>query len=85
MTLEVLIHISTQALDRVFDYSGEAEVGCRVLVPFGKKSEIGFVVAVKEKSDYKGELKSVLRVLDKPLNDEMLSLMNFSDPFSPTR
>ena len=77
MTLEVLIDISTQALDRVFDYSGEAEVGCRVLVPFGKKSEIGFVVAVKEKSDYKGELKSVLRVLDKPLNDEMLSLMNF--------
>ncbi len=51
MTLEVLIDISTQALDRVFDYSGEAEVGCRVLVPFGKKSEIGFVVAVKEKSD----------------------------------
>ena len=77
MTLEVLVDISTQALDRVFDYSGDAEVGCRVLVPFGKKSEIGFVVGVKDKTDFKGELKSILKVLDKPLNNEMLSLMNF--------
>ena len=48
-----------------------------LLKPFGKKSEIGFVVGVKDKTDFKGELKSILKVLDKPLNNEMLSLMNF--------
>ena len=56
MTLEVLVDVSTDELYRVFDYEGEAEVGSRVLVPFGNKTLIGFVLNVKEKSDFKREL-----------------------------
>ena len=77
MTLEVLVDISTDDLDRVFDYEGEAEVGSRVLVPFGNKTLIGFVLAVKEKSDFVGRLKSIIKVLDVPLSKEMLNLVAY--------
>ncbi len=77
MTLEVLVDVSTDQLDRVFDYEGEAEVGSRVLVPFGNKTLIGFVLNVKEKSDFKGQIKSIVKVLDTPLTPEMTELMRY--------
>lgn len=75
MTLEVLVDISTDDLDRVFDYEGEASVGSRVLVPFGNKTLIGFVLAVKEKSDFNGRLKPIIKVLDQPISAEMIKLI----------
>ncbi|MBT3376145.1 MAG: primosomal protein N' [Lentisphaerae bacterium] len=62
---EVVINLS---LDRGFDYAippsllGRVRVGARVKVPFGKKGHrTGFVVALKEKSDFP-DLKRVVDV-----------------------
>lgn len=49
----VVLDIPTQSLDTPYTYvvpesAAEAEVGCCVLVPFGRRKVIGFVVAVGE-------------------------------------
>ncbi len=72
---EVIIDSKSKAVDRVFDYTADDTVktGMRVKVPFGKgnRSVIGFVVNMKERSDYKN-LKSVSEIIDeKPLLSEM--------------
>ncbi len=49
---------------------GEVLVGTRVFVPLGRRSVTGYVVST-EGSEYKGELKEIIDVLDyKPLFDE---------------
>lgn len=61
MVVEVIINSTVKNLNRMFDYNvptelvGTIKVGDRVLVPFGyaKKLEEGFVVGIKEKSEYK--------------------------------
>lgn len=61
MVAEVIINSNVKTLNKTFDYNVPAEiagtisVGQRVLVPFGrnKKLEEGFVISLKEKSDYK--------------------------------
>ncbi len=48
----------------------EAELGKRVLVPFGKRKVTGYIVLVKNKSDFK-RVKPIIEVLDlAPLFDE---------------
>ena len=67
MIAEVVINSTVKNLDRVFDYAipvemeDEIEIGSRVLIPFGRSTnyEEGFVVGLKEKSDY--EVKEILR------------------------
>ncbi len=55
------------ALDREFDYRiperlrGQLRVGCRVWVPFGRSSRIGYVVGVAEKSTWP-DLKELMRI-----------------------
>ena len=59
-------------VDRLFDYlppeSGDSvklEAGMRILVPFGKKSKVGILIAVKSQSDSPVEkLKRVEAILD---------------------
>ena len=71
-------------LDRLFDYlSGgqAAKVGQRVLVPFGRRSQIGIVVGVADTSDFAIEkLKPIMQVFadELPINAETLSLVKFS-------
>lgn len=79
----VVLDIPTQSLDAPYSYViGEdvvdVEVGCCVLVPFGPRKQIGFVVEVEELEqadlaclglDPK-KLKSVDRALSKPYFDE---------------
>ncbi|WP_047552133.1 primosomal protein N' [Methylotenera sp. G11] len=71
-------------LDRLFDYlSGDldVQVGQRVLVPFGSRSQIGIVMEVASSSDIAIEkLKPVLQafVEETPLDAEMLNLIKFS-------
>lgn len=71
-------------LDRLFDYlSGvqAAQIGQRVLVPFGRRSQIGIVIGFAETSEFPIEkLKPVIQVFadEQPINAETLSLIKFS-------
>lgn len=56
-------------LPTLFDYlppiAGEARVGCRVLVPFGRGKQVGVVVSIEpEASVGSSRLRQVLRLLD---------------------
>lgn len=84
MIAEVIVDISNSEVDRVFDYKvdehSSASVGSRVLIPFGTKTLEGYVIALKDKSDYnQDKLKSIIETLDPMpvIGKEMLDLMNF--------
>ncbi len=64
MIAEVIVDIAHSDVDKIFDYAcGEGiAAGMRVTVPFGRSVATGFVVRVKEKSDYPEEkLKKIFR------------------------
>ena len=72
-------------VDTLFDYlpgpAKLADVGCRVLVPFGRRDKIGVLQALVPKakaSDRK--LKPIIRVLEgaQPLDEATLKLLDFS-------
>lgn len=82
MIAGVLVELSNKNVDRVFDYIIPLElqnlikVGIRVSVPFNKMMLEGFVLEIKDKSDYDVELKSIINVIDYNiiLNHELLEL-----------
>lgn len=71
-------------LNRLFDYlsdNSEIRIGQRVLVPFGRRNQIGIVLTQSDSSDYPIEkLKSVKQVFmdETPLDAELLKLIRFS-------
>lgn len=81
---EIIVDVPTMQTNRPFEYDipeSLAEVvvpGMRVEVPFGrgKRKIQGFVMKVKDNSDFQGKLKPITRVIDlKPvLSKEMLQL-----------
>ena len=81
MIAGVLVEISNQSVDRIFDYlvplkyQKSIKVGMRVLVPFGRQTIEGFVLELKDKSSTE-ELKEILELVDEDitLNEELLSL-----------
>lgn len=76
MILEVIVNISNSDVDRTFDYEGDdVPIGSRVVVEFGKKRLIGFVIGKKEKSEF-SDLKRA-QYLDSSISPEQLGLMNF--------
>ncbi len=80
MVVGVLVQLSSQNVDKIFDYYVPNDmvpfikVGVRVLVPFGKQTLEGFVLVVKHNSDR--VLKEIYSVLDQEiiLNQELLLL-----------
>ena len=70
MFAEVIINNNAKALNKVFDYEipeeflDKVHIGSRVFVPFGrsKKLEDGFVINIKEKSDFAN--KGLAKVLE---------------------
>ena len=80
MIVSVLVEISFSNNEKTFDYlvpehlEKEISLGKRVLVPFGNQKLEGFIIDIKEKSDY--DLKEIIEVIDKEpiLNEELLSL-----------
>ena len=80
MVVGVLVQLSSQSVDKVFDYFvpshliSSIKVGIRVLVPFGKQTLEGFVLQIKEESER--DLKEIYSVLDHDviLNPELLLL-----------
>ena len=68
MIAEVIVDINSSEVDRIFDYKitnyPNLTKGYRVEVPFGNRKIDGYVVNIKEKSDYKEEkLKEVIKPL----------------------
>ena len=80
MVVGVLVQLSSQNVDKIFDYlvprelENSIQIGIRVLVPFGRQTLEGFVLEIKDSSSI--ELKEVYSVVDQDivLNDELLEL-----------
>lgn len=70
MVAEVIINSIAKSLNRIFDYNIPVEqynsikIGSRVVVPFGfsKKPEEGFVIGIKETSQYLDKIKDIIEV-----------------------
>ena len=81
MVVGILIEISHQNVDKIFDYHvpdilvPEIKVGIRVEVPFGRQTLEGFVLEIKDRSDC-DNLRDVISIVDNDivLNEELLSL-----------
>ncbi|MCI8519229.1 MAG: hypothetical protein HFJ51_03950 [Clostridia bacterium] len=79
MIVEVIISSNAKDLNRIFDYNvpekfeNATKIGSKVIVPFGtmKRSQEGFVIGIKETSDYK--VKDILNV-EKGLDEEKVVL-----------
>ena len=82
MIAEIIIQSNVKNLNRVFDYKIPIEyeenaielIGARVLVPFGRMKELeeGFIVNIKEKTEY--EVKEIAKIEEKYLNSEKIEL-----------
>ena len=80
MIAEVIISSNAKDLNRIFDYNvptnlcGTICVGSKVLVPFGtmKRNQEGFVIGLKEKSEFK--VKDILKVTNGGLDNEKIIL-----------
>ena len=81
MVVQVLVEIKAKSTDHTFDYivplelEEKVEIGKRVLVPFGRQTLEGFVVNIKNSSEYES-LKSIKEVIDDEviLNEELLTI-----------
>ena len=81
MIVGVLVELSNKNIDRVFDYNVPSslahniKLGVRVVVPFGAMKLDGFIVEVKDTSDF-SELKDIISIKDNSsiLNRELLEL-----------
>ena len=81
MVVGILVEISHQNIDKIFDYHvpdvliPEIKVGIRVEVPFGRQTLEGFVLEIKDRSDC-DNLRDVISVVDDfpVLNKELLYL-----------
>lgn len=79
MVAEIIINRTAKKLNRTFDYNIPKEledliiVGSKVLIPFGKgeKLEEGFVIGIKEKSEF--EVKDIVK-LEENISDKQISL-----------
>ena len=79
MIAEVIVDIAASETDRIYDYLCDENtvVGSRVRAPFGGKMVTGFVMRIKENTDYPIEkLKKILPTSDElpALNAECLAL-----------
>lgn len=80
MIVSVLVEVNINKKEKTFDYDVPFEMqkyikkGIRVKVPFGKQVLEGFIINIKNKSDF--ELKKIIDVVDKEpiLNEELLLL-----------
>ncbi len=84
MIAEVIVDVLNSNVDKIFDYKLEPDsdigVGFRVLVPFAGRNIDGYVINLKEKSDYdETKLKCVIKKLDSQplLSQKMVQLCFF--------
>ena len=80
MVVSVLVEISFNKKEKTFDYlvpsnlTDHVKIGKRVLVPFGKQKLEGFIIEIKNNSNY--ELKEIISIIDEEpiLTEELLNL-----------
>ncbi len=78
---EVVVDIKNKAVNKVFDYTVPEELihliqpGVRVLVPFGPRTIMGFVISLKESTQLQ-KLRPIKELIDvvPVLNDELREL-----------
>ena len=81
MVAEVIVNSNANELDRIFDYDIPDDLqvvpGMRVLVPFARRKqfEIGYVVGIKEKSEFK--CKCIEKIIDTVFDEKRLKLAKF--------
>lgn len=82
MIAKILVDIKSKNVDKMYDYiipseyESILEIGARVIVPFGKRSIMGFCLEIAQTSDYQNELKSIERIIDieSYLTEELIDL-----------
>ncbi len=80
MVAEIIISSNAKDLNKIFDYNvpakfvGTIHIGSKVLVPFGtmKRAQEGFVIGIKEKSEYK--VKEIIKIEEGGLTEERIFL-----------
>ena len=86
MIAEVIVDILNKQVNRSFDYvipphlESIIKVGYRVHVPFGNMKRMGFVVNIKDNTDYASKrLKEIIDTIDiyPVLNDEFIDIAKF--------
>lgn len=82
MYAKVIVDISNDAVDRVFDYVAldDTKVGMRVRVPFAGRAVLGYVIELCEYTDFdKSKIKSISKNLESvpKLKPEILQLCLF--------
>ena len=85
MIAEVIIDIKNKQVNKTFDYIIPSKLenilkpGFRVIVPFGNLKRTGYVINVKEETEYKNNLKEIIDTLDvKPvLNSELIEIAKY--------
>ncbi len=81
MIIGVLVELANKNVDRTFDYKVPQSlekminIGVRVEVPFGKQRLEGFVLEIKQTSEFEN-LKEMIRIVDEDiiLNEELIKL-----------
>ena len=72
MVASVIVTVSNSNVDQTFDYSVPStmqniiKIGSRVTVPFGNadRTIMGYVIDLKEDTNYVGNMKSINELLD---------------------
>ncbi len=84
MIAEVIVDILNSNVDKIFDYilpdNQNLKVGQRVLVPFANFTKEGYILKIKDNTDYdSSKLKTIIKSLDvfSYLNDENIALMEY--------
>ncbi len=82
MYAQVIVDISNDALDRVFDYIAlpDTEVGMRVRVPFANRTILGYVIKLSETTDFdETKIKPIIKNLESvpKLKPEILEVCRF--------
>jgi len=79
---QVLVDVKAKNVNKTYDYlipdafKDFIELGARVVVPFGNRKVMGFVLGFSETTDYSQDLKTITKVLDLEsyLNSELIDL-----------
>ncbi len=82
MYAQVIVDISNDAVDRVFDYVAlpDTKVGMRVRVPFANRTVLGYVLGLNDETNFdKSKVKTIIANLESvpKLKTEILELSKF--------
>ena len=82
MIAQVLVDVKAKNVNKTYDYlipdefKDFLEIGARVVVPFGSRKIMGFILSFSLESEYSDKLKSIIKVLDieSYLNKELVDI-----------